>query len=169
MTVQEAIQKRRSVRNYQEKPVEPEKLRAVLEAAALAPTACNEQRVRVIVVTDPTVRKALRGACSNFPFVEQAPVVLAVIADHDRLMQCGQSSKTVDCSIALSFMLLRATELGLGSCWLGGYPNEERVLFLKKALQVEEPLIPLWMIAFGHPKEQPSVKDKWEEDRIRFV
>ena len=130
MTVQEAIRSRRSVRNYQDRPVEPEKLHAVLEAAALAPTACNEQRVRVIVATDPAVRKALRGACSNFPFVEQAPVVLAVVADHDRLMECGQSSKTVDCSIAMSFMHLAAVEQGLQCCWLGAFdaPEVRRIL-----------------------------------------
>ena len=162
MTVQEAIQKRRSVRNYQEKPVEPEKLRAVLEAAALAPTACNEQRVRVIVVTDPAVRKALRGACSNFPFVEQAPVVLAVIADHDRLMQCGQSSKTVDCSIAMSFMHLAAVEQGLQCCWLGAFDAPA----VREILAVPEDYVIVALSTLGYPGDDKAAPAKKTVEEI---
>ena len=130
MTVQDALKTRRSVRQYLQREVEEDKLRGVLTAAALAPTAHNEQRTRVVVVTDPEVRRALRGACSNFPFVEQAPVVLAVLADNDRAMRCGQSARTVDCSIAMAFMHLAAVEQGLQCCWLGAFdaPEVRRIL-----------------------------------------
>ena len=156
MTVQEALKARRSVRQYLDRPVEPEKLQAVLTAAALAPTAHNEQRTRVVVVTDPEVRRALRGACSDFHFVEQAPVVLAVMADRDRLMRCGQSSKTVDCSIAMAFMHLAAVEQGLQCCWLGAFDAPE----VRKILSVPDDYVVVALSTMGYAADNSSARPK---------
>ena len=125
MTVMEAIQERHSVRHYAAKPVEEEKLQKVLEAGRLAPSANNEQAWKFVVVTDPELREKMVEACHNYAFVGEAPVILAVCSDHIRSMRCGQPARTVDCSIALSFMMLEATELGLGSCWIGAFEEDK--------------------------------------------
>ena len=131
MTVMEAIQARHSVRHYSSRPVEEEKLQQILEAGRLAPSAKNEQAWRFVVVTDPELRKGMMAACQNYTFVGEAPVILAICSDHISNMRCGQPARTVDCSIALSFMMLEATELGLGTCWIGAF-EEEKVRSLLK-------------------------------------
>ena len=77
MDLFEAIQNRYSCRDYASKPVEPEKITQILEAARLAPSARNIQDWRFVVVTDSQIRQALQAAAANQPFVGQAPVVIA--------------------------------------------------------------------------------------------
>ena len=71
-------------------------------------------------------------------------------------MGCGQSAATVDCSIALSFMLLRATELGLGSCWLGAFDANA----VKRTLALPEDAVVVAVTPLGHPAEQPAPRPR---------
>ena len=165
--VMNALFTRTSVRAYQNDALKPEEIRRILQAGFCAPSARNARPWYFIVIQEKEKLAQLSRFSPYASFLKEAAMGILVCGDRSRnpsLDYCEQ-----DCAAATQNMMIEANDLGIGSCWLGGYPNEERVLFLKKALQVEEPLIPLWMIAFGHPKEQPSVKDKWEEDRIRFV
>ena len=159
------VRSRKSCRLFSDVPLEQGEMDLIMEAGLKAPSSRQLKDVKLFPVRDIGLirRLALCKPSSTTP-LETATFAVIVAADPE---VCDVWIE--DASIATIMMQLEAEDLGIGSCWLGGYPNEERVLFLKKALQVEEPLIPLWMIAFGHPKEQPSVKDKWEEDRIRFV
>lgn len=125
MTVLEAAERRWSVREYANRPVEEEKLERILRAGWLAPTASNEQRTKIIAVTDSELRRRLVDACEEQEFVGQAPVVLVTCADQDRTMICGQSARTMDCAIAMSFMRLQAIEEGLQGCWLGWFHPEQ--------------------------------------------
>lgn len=126
MNIYELIEKRQSIRKYEQRPIEREKLERVLRAGAMAPTARNEQAHRITAVTDPEVIAKL---APEMPFVATAPCVLAVFFDGDRMMRCGQSARTVDCTISLSYISLAAVEEGLGGCWLGGFDAENaRVL-----------------------------------------
>lgn len=119
MTLDEIIRARHSVRAFENRPVEREKLERILEAGRLAPSARNEQNWRFTAVENPALREKLEAACQGQGFIAAAPVVLVVWAADSRAMKCGQPTSTVNCSIAASFMTLKATELGLGSCWLG--------------------------------------------------
>jgi nitroreductase len=122
MDVQEAIKKRYSVRSYQNRPVDEKLLRAVLEAARLAPSASNVQEWRFVVVRDATIRQSLMKAAHNQPFVGQAPVVIAACAIlTDKVMPCGQPAYPIDIAIAVDHMTLAAVELGLGTCWVGAF------------------------------------------------
>ena len=97
MNVIEAIKTRRSVRSYQDKPVEPEKLQQILEAARLAPSASNSQDWKFIVVQDPQTRQALAKACHDQAFIAQAPIVIAACSTNPtRLMASGQPTAAVD-------------------------------------------------------------------------
>ena len=125
MNVMEAIQKRESIREYLPDPVESEKIQKILEAGRLAPSARNQQTWKFIVVDDPKIRERLFIACDRQPFMAQAPAALVICTDDKEIMRCGQPKGTVDCSIAMSFMLLEATELGLGTCWLGRFYEDQ--------------------------------------------
>ncbi|MFC1703373.1 nitroreductase family protein [Candidatus Omnitrophota bacterium] len=127
MDVMDAIKQRRSVRSYLQKPVEKEKLKRILEAAGLAPSAGNRQEWRFIVVLDRATRERLMEAAKNQPFVGEAPVVIAACAKTDNhVMTCGQACYPIDVAIAIDHLTLKATEEGLGSCWIGAF-HEDRV------------------------------------------
>ncbi len=157
MTVAEAIAGRRSIRSYLPREVEAEKLAAVLEAGRLAPSARNRQEWRFVAVTDPALRERLAQAAHGQEFVAQAPVVL-VICDTggEYTMTCGQPGGTVDCSIALSFMMLQATELGLGTCWLGKYDEQS----VREILAIPADVRVVAMTPLGYPAEDPAPRPR---------
>ena len=162
MTVLEAIQKRRAVRQYADRPIEPEKLEKILEAGRLAPTASNQQLNKIIVVTEPTLKSRLMTACKNQKFVEQAPVVLVVCASGDRIMLCGQSARSMDCAIALSFMRLEAVEQGLQGCWLGWFDPEQ----VKSVLHIPEEYVVVAVCPIGYPLSDQAPTPKKPLDEI---
>ena len=116
MEVFEAISKRKSIRKYQNKEIEDEKLDKILESARIAPSAANRQEWKFIVVKNQETRDKLVEAANGQKFVGQAPVtIVACSTESERVMPCGQYAYTVDLSIAVSFMILEATELGSGN------------------------------------------------------
>ncbi len=164
MDVFEAISKRKSVRAYADKDVEEEKLLKVLEAGRLAPSAKNRQEWRFIVVRDPETRRKLTKACYGQRFVEQAPVTLIACAMYaDYIMPCGQPAYTVDVSIALSFMMLEATDLGLGTCWLGAFHEGE----VKEILNIPDAMRVVAVMPLGYPSE--SLRGSVKNSAIRML
>ena len=122
MELYETIAVRRSIRKYKEDPVPRETLDRVLEAARLAPSWCNRQCHRYIVVSDPETRKTLGELIDN-PSVEcyeKAPYALVLCAEpSDSGFNAGKEYYLVDCAIAMEHMVLAAEELGLATCWVG--------------------------------------------------
>jgi hypothetical protein len=106
MTVFEAIEARKSIRAFKDQRIEKEKLLKVLEAGRQAPSAGNQQAWKFIVVQEKGLIGKLMEACNGQKFVGEAPAVLVLVANSPRQMMCGQPARTVDCSIALSFMML---------------------------------------------------------------
>jgi len=157
VSVQSAIASRRSVRAYRNKPVEREKLNLVLEAARLAPSARNRQEWKFIVVQDKEIIRKLTAAASHNTFLDQAPVVIAACAtEAEYVMSCGQLAGTVDTSIALSFIVLQAQELGLGTVWLGAFSEPQ----VKEILNVPEHVRVVALTPLGYPAEQPQAKPR---------
>lgn len=158
MDVMEAIKKRYSVRSYQDRAVETEKLDSILEAARLAPSASNRQEWRFIVVRDKNVRQRLMQAAKDQTFVGQAPVVVACCAKTDsHVMTCGQQCYPVDVAIAIEHMALKATEEGLGTCWIGAFYEDK----VKEILGIPKDIRVVALLALGHPvKLRPNPKDR---------
>lgn len=147
MEVFEAISKRKSIRKYQNKEVEDEKLNKILESARIAPSAGNRQEWKFIVVKNQETRDKLVEAANGQKFVGQAPVtIVACSTESERVMPCGQYAYTVDLSIAVSFMILEATELGLGTCWLGAYSEDA----VKDILDIPEDIKTVAMFTLGY-------------------
>ncbi|ODU57163.1 MAG: hypothetical protein ABT01_02650 [Clostridium sp. SCN 57-10] len=162
MTVKEAIDARRSIRKYQDRDIEPEVLHEVLEAARLAPSAKNMQSWKFIAVTDKALRPAMVEACGGQTSVMEAPVSLVICATEDSVMSCNQHRSSVDCSIAMSFVMLRACELGLGTCWLGHFYADR----VKDVLGLPGNYIPVAVTPLGYPAEAGRERNRKAFDEV---
>jgi len=163
MDVFTAIKQRRSVRAYKPAQVEEEKLKKVLEAARLSPSASNRQDWKFVVVREKETRKKLARAAFGQSFIGEAPVVIVACGTEPKtIMACGQPTSTVDVSIACAFILLAAYEQGLGTCWIGAF-NEDEV---KKILKIPDPVRVVAVIPLGYPDESPSQRDRKDFDEI---
>jgi nitroreductase len=163
MDVFTAIKQRSSVRAYQDKEVEEDKLRKILEAARLSPSSSNRQEWKFIIVKNKETRRKLSNAAMGQTSIAEAPIVIVACGtDTKSIMLCGQPSYTVDVSIACSFMILQAYELGLGTCWIGAFKEDE----VKKILKIPESARVVAMTPLGYPNQPPSPKSRKGLDQI---
>ncbi|OPX60096.1 MAG: nitroreductase A [Methanobacterium sp. PtaB.Bin024] len=163
MDVFEAITERKSIRKYKNTAVEGNKLEKILESARLAPSAANRQEWKFLVVKDQDTRDKLVEAANGQKFVGQAPITIVVCStESERVMPCGQHAYTVDLSIAVSFMILEATELGLGTCWLGAF-DEGKV---KEILSIPEDIRVPAMFTLGYADEKPAPRPRKDMDDV---
>ncbi len=163
MDVMDAIRNRRSIRAYEDRPVEEEKLQRVLEAGRLAPSARNLQEWRYVVVRDPALRAKLVEAANGQTFVGQAPVVLVACAKTDgRRMACGEPCYPIDVAISLDHISLKAVEEGLGTCWVGAF-NQAAV---KKLLGIPDEIRVVELMPLGYPASTPSARPRLTLDEI---
>lgn len=164
MDVMEAIKKRFSVRCYQDRPVEDQKLKSIIEAARLAPSAKNLQEWRFIIVKDETTRKHLMKAAKNQTFVAEAPIVIACCAVTDNhVMTCGQLCYPIDVAIAIEHMVLKATEEGLGTCWVGAFYEDQ----VKDILGIPKEIPIVELLTLGYMREPyPRHKDRLSFEEI---
>lgn len=156
MNVMDAVKSRRSIRKFSAKPVEEEKLAAVLEVARLAPSARNMQSWKFIAVDDKKTISKLKAACGNQDQVGMAPVVIAVCATKQNIMTCGQTAEFIDASIAMSYMTLEACEQELGTCWIGNF-HEDKV---KEILSVPDDATVIAVSPLGYPDEHPAARPR---------
>ena len=155
MALLKQIQQRYSVRSYQKRPVEKEKLETILQAARLAPSAKNIQEWRFIVVQDTDTRKKLRVAANNQAFVGEAPVVIVCCtAISDYVMRCGHLAYPIDVAIAMEHMALQAVEEGLGTCWVGSFYEDQ----VKTILAIPATARVVELLTLGYPSD--TLRDK---------
>ncbi len=157
MEYSELLKRRRSVRSFENRPVDPAGVRAILEAADAAPSAGNLQAYRMVCVTDPRVREALAAAALGQEFVAQAPVVIVFLADPGRAAAVygdrGRDLYSVqDATIACAHAHLRAADLGLGSVWVGTFDPGA----VARAVGAPRGLVPVAVLPVGHPAETPA-------------
>jgi len=163
MDVFTAISQRGSVRAYKETGVEEDKLRKILEAARLSPSASNRQAWKFIVVKNRETRKKLASAALGQSFIGEAPVVIVACGTETKsMMLCGQPAYTVDVSIACAFMILQAYELGLGTCWIGAFKEDA----VKKILGIPEFVRVVAMFPLGYPNQPLSQRFRKDLDQI---
>jgi len=162
MDVAEAIRTRRSIRAYQPRDISDEKLSRVLEAARLAPSACNRQPWKFVVVRDAGTREKLARLARN-PFVTEAPIALAAVCtEPDWMLSSGVHAYAVDLSIAVDHLTLMAVEEGLGTCWIGDFDQEEA----KEVLGVPDDLIIVALMPLGYPAQEPKPRPRKSLDEI---
>jgi len=157
----EAIKSRRSVRAFTNEPVSEEKVMKLIDAARWAPSAGNIQPWEFVVVREPEIKRGLSAAALDQTFIEEAPVVIVVCANQLRSSR-GYGSRGFnlyclqDTAAATQNMLLAAHSLGLATCWVGAFQEEEA----RKVLHVPSGVRPIAIIPVGHPAEKPEAPDK---------
>jgi nitroreductase len=153
----EAIEKRRSIRKYEDRELEQDKLRRVLEAGRLAPSASNIQEWKYVVVRDKELKRKLAAAARGQGFVGNASaVIVGCAARTDRVMSGGQQAYPIDLAISMDHMTLAAVEEGLGTCWIGAFSEPE----VKKILGIPEEVRVVCLLPVGYPAEEPGPRPR---------
>ena len=149
MQFDKVLQERFSVREYKQTPVEEEKIQAVLQAARLAPTAKNSQPQKIYLAKS---QQALEKMDLITPNRFGAPVAMLICGDMDRaciLKSNGRNFIETDLSIIQTYMMLKATELGLGTCWIGRFDPQK----VYEVLQIPSNQIPYGILIMGYPSD----------------
>ncbi|HHT73981.1 MAG TPA: nitroreductase [Firmicutes bacterium] len=156
MDVRTAIEKRRSIRKYASRELTREEVDLLLTAAQLAPSARNRQEWRFIAVTEKELIQKV-AQISGQDFLGGAPMVIAGVGlEPTRVMRCGIPPYIVDVTIALTQVSLLAVEMGLGTCWIGGFPQEE----MRQLLGIPEEHQIVQLMAVGYPEEEPAPRPR---------
>jgi nitroreductase len=155
LDVLEAIKKRRSIRAYTTKEVSDEDVERLIEAARWAPSAGNIQPWAFVVVKDVETKRKLSSATLQ-TLIQEAPVAIVVCADAARSSRVygsrGEKLYSIqDTAAATQNILLAAQELGLATCWVGAFRENE----VAKAVKTPTNLRPVAMVAVGYPAERP--------------
>lgn len=166
------IKKRRSTRKYLSDPVPRELIERCIEAATYAPTACNTQSWRFIVVEGDLKRELVEKALGGFivpnSFAIGAPVIVVIATDMNLVThRIGGKLKRIDyhlidAGIAGEHFVLQATELGLGTCWIGWFDKKaaKRLLGLPAGWDIPA------MLTVGHPADKPAEKSRKSVDEV---
>ncbi len=146
MDVFEALTKRKSVRSYLQTPVPDDVLAKVMEAARLAPSAGNVQPWHFIIVKDEEKRVRIAKGCRYGKFLDESPVV--IIACGDKRASPGWYA--VETAIALEHIVIASTALGLGTCWIGMFNEEE----IRNMFNLPENFEIIALMALGYPRKK---------------
>lgn len=163
------IMTRTSIRLFTDEPLTDSQIETLLRAGMAAPSAVNKQPWKFVVVKNKPI---LQQIADSLPNTRLSSAVCAIVV-------CGDMTKTLDgvarefwihdCSAATENILLAAHALELGAVWAGIFPNPDRVDKLRGLIDLPETQIPLCVIAIGHPAENPTPKDKWNQENYRVI
>ena len=163
------IMTRTSIRSFTDEPLTDSQIEILLRAGMAAPSAVNKQPWKFVVVKN---KPLLQQIADSLPNTRLSSAVCAIVV-------CGDMTKTLDgvardfwihdCSAATENILLAAHALELGAVWAGIFPNPDRVDKLRGLIDLPETQIPLCVIAIGHPAENPTPKDKWNQENYRVI
>jgi len=167
MTFQELINLRQSVRKYRNQPVERAKIEQIIEAVHLAPSACNSQPWKIIIVDEPELKNEVAkatfsNAISFNKFTMQAPVIAVLVIEKAKLIaQIGGSIKNmeypqIDIGIAAAHFCLQAAELGLGTCMIGWFDEKK----IRQLLNIPEKRKIGLVITLGYTPEDYKLRKK---------
>lgn len=161
---------RRSVRRFTDRPISPEDLHTILRAGMSGPTCVNARQWSFVVVEDR--ERLLQMAEANGRPAEPlkgAALGILICGDLDRAFRPAPDYWVIDGAIAAQNMTLAAHALGIGSVWLGTWPQMDRVDRQRALFQLPEHIIPHSVLAFGYPAEEDTAeRDLYEEDRVHF-
>ena len=160
----DAILRRRSIRKYTQEDVSEDDELSLLEAGMTAPSAGNERPWHFVVVRE---RDRLDGITSFQPhsaMLKEAP--MAILVCGDTTLEKYPGFWPQDCAAATENMLIEAQHLGLGACWLGIYPVEDRVKAMREYMGMPPHVMPFCLVAVGHPGEKKNGASRFDPARV---
>ena len=168
MELKEALLKRRSVRKFTDEKVTDEQINELLHAAMSGPSACNKTPWEFYVIKNSEKLSAVKKASLFSRF--NSSLVIVVAGNTSRALPAPITEFWIqDCSAAVENILLRATDLGLGSVWCGAYPQRRVEDNLQGVLGMPEDHVPFAIIHIGYPAETPEPRDQYDCERVHFV
>ena len=164
------IMSRTSIRQFTDEGITDAEVETLLRAGMAAPSCCNIQPWHFVVVQKPEIRQQMADAFGPAKPAGKAPAVIVVCGDMQIMRESPVKDNAdywvCDACAATENILLAAHSLGLGGVWLGVWPMQNRITKLQEMLGLPDYIVPLDMIAIGHPAEAPEPKDKWKPERI---
>lgn len=160
------IFKRRSLRKYLDKEIEQEKINLILQAAMLAPTACNQREWEFIVVKDKKILEQLGKVTPYTTPVSIAP--LAIIPVANKKLMARDDYWEQDMGAVCENILLEAVECGLGGVWLGIAPHKDKMNIVSKILDIPDNVLPFSIIALGYSPYELEERNKYEESKVHY-
>ena len=157
---------RRSIRAYQPEEVGENLVRDLLEAAMAAPSAVAKDPWEFVVLRNRDMLVKVSEGLPNGKMLADAPVGVVVCGDLRRAHGEHLSYLLQDCAAAIENLLLAASTLGLGACWLGVHPREERVKHLRSLLSIPDAVIPVAAIAIGWPAEVWEPRTRYRQEAV---
>jgi nitroreductase len=170
MDLFKAIEKRRSIRKFKPEPVAKEDLKKILEAGRLAPSGGNRQPWYFIIVKDLETKKALSIAANNQKFIADADTVIVALGKPRTTTKLPYKLSSTripqkqDPMIAIEHMILVATALSYGTCWIGAFSKNE----IRKILKIPENLAVIALLPVGIPNESPPPRPRKPFKEIFF-
>ena len=155
-----------SIRKYQNRPVEPEKTMALLQAAMQAPSAKNQQPWEFYVVTNRAKLEALSTVSPYSGMTKNAPAAIVSVYRRDCMLP---DYAHIDMSIAMENLWLECVSQGLGGVWLGIAPQEERMQAVEAVLGLPENVRAFAVFPYGYPAEERQQRDRFDESRIHYM
>jgi nitroreductase len=164
----EAINIRRSVRVYDSRPVEPEKIELLLRAAMQAPSAANQQASEFIVVRDRAALERLSKMSPYSGLLARSPMAVILLGNTEKMK--FPENWEQDLGAAAENLMLEAVELGLGSVWLGTHPDPARVEAVRLQFGLPENLRPYAVISVGYPADSKAnhFVDRFDANRVHY-
>lgn len=165
----DVINTRRSVRKYNDKVVEKEKVMLILKAAMQAPSAKNQKPWEFLVVSDKNKLTKCASVLPNTKMLETA--AFAIVFMTNKIDLVTPLMYPQDLSSSVTCALLKARELNVGSCWCGIYPHEERMNKIREVFDIKESYLePFAVVSFGYPEDEEAFKfvDRYNEKLIHF-
>ncbi len=162
MDALEVIFTRRSIRKYTSEPVTADELHTILEAGMNAPSANNRQPWHFIVVDDRAKLNAIMEVHPYSRMLAEAPLALVVCGD----TAVSESFWQQDCAAATENILLAARALGLGTVWMGVYPDVQRAASMAALFGVPDHIKPMCIVAVGHPAEHKGRVERYDEGKV---
>ncbi len=162
-----AIFHRVSIRKYQDRPIEDEKIIKMLQAAMQAPSAANQQPWEYYVVTNQEKKDALSKVSPYAGFANSAPVIFVACYQAQGLR--APSYAHIDLSASVENLLLEADALGLGAVWMGIAPQEERMEAVRQVINLPEDLHAFALISCGYPAEERPQEPRYDESRVHYI
>lgn len=163
MELLDLIKNRYSVRNYKSDEVEEDKLKIVLEAARLAPTAVNKQPFQLLVIRTQGREDELKRIYPADWFTQPPIIICAcVLPEQGWTRRDGKNYSEVDTTIAVDHLILVATSLGLGTCWIAAFNLDAA----REVLDIPDEVLPLVFTPLGYPADEPGLKSRKSMDQL---
>ena len=159
---------RRSIRAYQPEDVGVNLVHDLLEAAMAAPSAVAKDPWHFVILRNRNLLAKVAQGLPNGTMLAHAPVGIVVCGDLQRAHDGQLSYLLQDCSAAIENLLLAACTLGLGACWLGVHPRDERVAHIRSLLSIPDGVIPVAAIAIGWPAESHELRTRYRADAVHY-